>query len=83
MGWAAVMVGIALGHANLFSKVWVFSAEQLPTALCQTDDCYRYADACRRIRHDGIAHEPWLLWFSCLLSGLGGSCLIRRVRRWW
>ena len=21
----------------------------------------------------GIAHEPWLLWFSCLLSGLGGT----------
>ncbi len=30
MGWAAVMVGI---YANLFSKVWVFSAAQLPTAL--------------------------------------------------
>ncbi len=21
----------------------------------------------------GIAHEPWLLWFSCILSGLGGT----------
>ncbi len=21
----------------------------------------------------GIAHEPWLLWFSCFLSGLGGT----------
>ena len=33
MGWAAVMVGIALAYTSLFSKVWVFSAEQLPTAL--------------------------------------------------
>ena len=33
MGWAAVMVGIALGLRQLFSKVWVFSAAQLPTAL--------------------------------------------------
>lgn len=33
MGWAAVMVGIALGLRRLFSKVWVFSAAQLPTAL--------------------------------------------------
>nr|WP_242402084.1 MFS transporter [Salmonella enterica] len=29
----------------------------------------------RRIpsRTGGIAHEPWLLWFSCFLSGLGGT----------
>ncbi len=20
-----------------------------------------------------VAHEPWVLWFSCILSGLGGT----------
>lgn len=33
MGWAAVMVGIALGLRQFIRKVWVFSAAQLPTAL--------------------------------------------------
>ena len=33
MGWAAVMVVLLSVYANLFSKVWVFSAVQLPTAL--------------------------------------------------
>ena len=32
MGWAAVMV-LPSVYASLFSKVWVFSAAQLPTAL--------------------------------------------------
>lgn len=33
MCWAAVGSVLPSAYASLFSKVWVFSAEQLPTAL--------------------------------------------------
>ncbi len=30
-----------------------------------------------------IAHDPRLLWFSCFLSGIGGTFSTHRVPRWW
>ncbi len=30
-----------------------------------------------------VAHEPWVLWFSCILSDSAVHCSIRRGRRWW
>ncbi|MCC7948298.1 multidrug transporter MdtH, partial [Klebsiella pneumoniae] len=48
MGWAALMVGIALGLRQLVQQgLGIFGG--------------------------AIAHEPWVLWFSCILSGLGGT----------
>lgn len=35
MGWAAVMVGIALGLPSLFNKVWAFLAAPSPIALAR------------------------------------------------
>ncbi len=40
-------------YASLFSKVWYFRRRNCRPLWCQTDDCHRYADACRRIRHNG------------------------------
>ncbi len=30
-----------------------------------------------------VAHEPWVLWFSCILSGLGGTLFDPPRARWW
>jgi hypothetical protein len=30
-----------------------------------------------------VAHEPWVLWLSCILPGSAARCSIRRGRRWW
>lgn len=74
MGWAAVMVGIALGLRQFIQQgLGIFWRRHRRSLWRETDDCHRYADARRRLCHHGIAHEPWLLWFSCFLSGLGGT----------
>ena len=46
MGWAALMVGIALGIRHLWRR------HRRPLRR-ETDDRHRYADACRRFRGDG------------------------------
>lgn len=50
MGWAALMVGIALGLRQLVQQgLGIFGGAM------------------------AVAHEPWVLWLSCILSGLGGT----------
>ncbi len=29
-----------------------------------------------------LAHEPWLLWLACMLSGLGGTLFDPHAVRW-
>ncbi len=67
------MVGIALGPRQFIQQGLGIFGGAIVDRWCQTDDCYRYADARRRIRHNGYRPLNRGLWFSCLLSGLGGT----------
>ncbi|STI13273.1 Multidrug resistance protein MdtH [Escherichia coli] len=74
MGWAAVMVGIALGLRQFIQQgLGIFGgaiADRFGAKpMIVTGMLMRAAGFATM----GIAHEPWLLWFSCLLSGLGGT----------
>lgn len=74
LGWAALMVGIALGLRQFVQQgLGVFGgaiADRFGAKpLIVTGMLLRAAGFATM----GIAHEPWLLWFSCILSGLGGT----------
>ena len=74
MGWAAVMVGIALGLRQFIQQgLGIFGgaiADRFGAKpMIVTGMLMRAAGFATM----GIAHEPWLLWFSCFLSGLGGT----------
>jgi MFS transporter, DHA1 family, multidrug resistance protein len=74
LGWAALMVGIALGLRQFVQQgLGVFGgaiADRFGAKpLIVTGMLMRAAGFATM----GIAHEPWLLWCSCLLSGLGGT----------
>ena len=74
MGWAAVMVGIALGLRQFIQQgLGIFGGAIAvrfgAKPMIVTGMLMRAAGFATM----GIAHEPWLLWFSCLLSGLGGT----------
>lgn len=54
MGWAALMVGIALGLRQLVQQgLGIFGGGHRRPLRRETDDRHRYADACRRFRGDG------------------------------
>ena len=74
LGWAALMVGIALGLRQFVQQgLCVFGgaiADRFGAKpLIVTGMLMRAAGFATM----GIAHEPWLLWCSCILSGLGGT----------
>ena len=74
LGWAALMVGIALGLRQFVQQgLGVFGgaiADRFGAKpLIVTGMLMRAAGFVTM----GIAHEPWLLWCSCILSGLGGT----------
>ncbi|EOZ9571692.1 multidrug efflux MFS transporter MdtH [Enterobacter hormaechei] len=74
MGWAALMVGIALGLRQFVQQgLGVFGgaiADRFGAKpMIVTDMLLRAAGFATM----AIAHEPWLLWFSCFLSGIGGT----------
>ncbi len=86
MGWAAVMVGIALGLRQFIQQgLGIFGgaiADRFGAKpMIVTGMLMRAAGFATM----GIAHEPWLLWFSCAcFRDSAARCLIfRRVRRWW
>lgn len=67
MGWAAVMVGIALGLRQFIQQgLGIFGgaiADRFGAKpMIVTGMLMRAAGFATM----GIAHEPWLLWFSCL-----------------
>lgn len=74
LGWAALMVGIALGLRQFIQQgLGVFGgaiADRFGAKpLIVTGMLMRAAGFATM----GIAHEPWVLWCSCILSGLGGT----------
>ena len=74
MGWAALMVGIALGLRQFTQQgLGIFGgaiADRFGARpLIVTGMLMRAAGFAAM----GLAHEPWLLWLSCFLSGLGGT----------
>jgi len=74
MGWAALLVGIALGLRQLTQQgLGIFGgaiADRFGAKpMIVTGMLLRAAGFATM----GIAHEPWLLWFSCFLSGIGGT----------
>jgi len=72
MGWAALMVGIALGLRQFVQQgLGVFGG-----AIADRFGAKPMIVTGMLLRAAGfatmaIAHEPWLLWFSCFLSGIG------------
>ncbi|MDY0920677.1 multidrug efflux MFS transporter MdtH [Leclercia sp. CFBP8987] len=74
MGWAALMVGIALGLRQFVQQgLGVFGG-----AIADRFGAKPMIVTGMLLRAAGfatmaIAHEPWLLWVSCVISGLGGT----------
>lgn len=74
MGWAALMVGIALGLRQFVQQgLGVFGG-----AIADRFGAKPMIVTGMLLRAAGfatmaIAHEPWLLWVSCIISGLGGT----------
>ncbi|EPS1419424.1 TPA: multidrug efflux MFS transporter MdtH [Enterobacter hormaechei subsp. xiangfangensis] len=74
MGWAALMVGIALGLRQFVQQgLGVFGG-----AIADRFGAKPMIVTGMLLRAAGFAtmaitHEPWLLWFSCFLSGIGGT----------
>ena len=74
LGWAALMVGIALGLRQLVQQgLGIFGgaiADRLGARpMIVTGMLLRAAGFATM----AVAHEPWVLWLSCVLSGLGGT----------
>lgn len=74
MGWAALMVGIALGLRQFVQQgLGVFGG-----AIADRFGAKPMIVTGMLLRAAGfatmaVAHEPRLLWFSCFLSGIGGT----------
>jgi len=74
MGWAALMVGIALGMRQFVQQgLGVFGG-----AIADRFGAKPMIVTGMLLRAAGfatmaIAHEPWVLWVSCIISGLGGT----------
>lgn len=84
LGWAALLVGIALGLRQLIQQgLGIFGgafADRFGARpMIVTGMLMRAAGFAAM----AVAHEPWVLWVSCLLSGLGEHCLTRHARLWW
>ncbi|MBJ7220589.1 MULTISPECIES: multidrug efflux MFS transporter MdtH [unclassified Brenneria] len=74
LGWAALLVGIALGLRQLIQQgLGIFSG-----AIADRYGAKPMIITGMLLRAAGfvfmaIADQPWLLWLSCALSGLGGT----------
>ncbi|MGG7448933.1 multidrug efflux MFS transporter MdtH [Kosakonia oryzendophytica] len=74
LGWAALMVGIALGLRQFIQQgLGIFGgaiADRFGAKPLIVTGMLMRAGGFIAM---GVAHEPWVLWLSCLLSGLGGT----------
>ncbi|WP_312685623.1 multidrug efflux MFS transporter MdtH [Kosakonia sp.] len=74
LGWAALMVGIALGLRQFIQQgLGIFGgaiADRFGAKPLIVTGMLMRAGGFVAM---GVATEPWLLWLSCLLSGLGGT----------
>ncbi len=86
MGWAAVMVGIALGlrpvcystrSGHFGGAIAINFGATKPMIV--TGMLMRAAGFATM----GIAHDHGSVVFPAFLSGLGGTLSTRRVQRWW
>jgi DHA1 family multidrug resistance protein-like MFS transporter len=74
LGWAALMVGIALGLRQLVQQgLGMFGG-----AIADRFGAKPMIVTGMLMRAGGfaamaVAQEPWMLWLSCILSGLGGT----------
>jgi len=74
LGWAAVIVGVALGLRQLVQQgLGVFGG-----AIADRFGAKPMIVIGMLLRASGfacmaLASEPWILWFSCILSALGGT----------
>ncbi|MFD1803123.1 multidrug efflux MFS transporter MdtH [Mixta tenebrionis] len=74
LGWAAIVVGIALGLRQLVQQgLGVFGG-----AIADRFGARPMIVSGMLLRAAGfaamaMASEPWILWLSCLLSGIGGT----------
>ncbi|KAA9001663.1 multidrug efflux MFS transporter MdtH [Affinibrenneria salicis] len=74
LGWAAVLVGIALGLRQLIQQgLGIFGG-----AIADRFGAKPMIVTGMLLRAIGfvfmaVAHEPWVLWLACALSGLGGT----------
>ncbi len=74
LGWAALVVGIALGLRQLVQQgLGIFGG-----AVADRFGARPMIVTGMLLRAGGfasmaMAHDPWILWLSCLLSGLGGT----------
>ncbi len=74
LGWAALMVGIALGLRQFIQQgLGIFGgaiADRFGAKPLIVTGMLMRAGGFIAM---GVAHEPWVLWLSCILSGLGGT----------
>ncbi|MFS2224033.1 multidrug efflux MFS transporter MdtH [Pantoea sp. B65] len=74
LGWAALVVGIALGLRQLVQQgLGIFGG-----AIADRFGAKPLIITGMLLRAAGfismaLAHDPWVLWLSCLLTGLGGT----------
>ncbi|PWW10003.1 multidrug efflux MFS transporter MdtH [Mangrovibacter plantisponsor] len=74
LGWAALLVGIGLGLRQLIQQgLGIFGG-----AFADRFGARPMIVTGMLMRAGGfvamaVAHDPWVLWVSCLLSGLGGT----------
>ncbi|QOV67126.1 multidrug efflux MFS transporter MdtH [Citrobacter sp. BDA59-3] len=74
LGWAALMVGIALGLRQFVQQgLGVFGGAIADRFGAKPLIVIGMLMRAAGFATMGIAHEPWLLWCSCILSGLGGT----------
>ncbi|MDF7681114.1 multidrug efflux MFS transporter MdtH [Enterobacteriaceae bacterium ESL0689] len=74
LGWAALLVGLALGLRQLVQQgLGIFGgaiADRLGAKPMIVIGMLMRAGGFGLM---AVAHEPWILWLSCILSGLGGT----------
>lgn len=74
LGWAALMVGIALGLRQFIQQgLGVFGGAIADRFGAKPLIVIGMLMRAAGFATMGVAHEPWVLWCSCILSGLGGT----------
>ncbi len=63
LGWAAVVVGFALGLRQFVQQgLGIFGGAIADRFGAETHDCYWNAITCQWFCGDGSGHDPWVLW---------------------
>lgn len=74
MGWSALMVGVALGLRQLIQQgLGIFGGALADRFGARPTIVSGMLMRAASFAVMAVAHDPWLLWLSCILSGLGGT----------